>query len=85
MKELIKVEKSDEQSLRLFFDSGERRIFNIKSILNSVLSQALIKRWELMFNSGNFFNVEIDSGDLVWPGWCELFSEDIDKFTYKEN
>ena len=38
-----------------------------------------------MYNDGKFTNPEIDKGDLVWPGWVEIFDEDIEKETIKIN
>ncbi len=86
MGELIEVQKYNKTSLKLIFKSGEIRIFNINSIFTSdLLSESMIKRWKIMFENGRFFDVEIVFGDLVWPGWCELFAEDFDKFTYRLN
>ena len=81
MGNLIKISKNNATSLKLYFDNGELKILDINNILNSDLPEAQKKRWDIMYKNGKFFNCEVELGDLVWPGWCELFSEDFNKFT----
>lgn len=48
---------------------------SIKLFLNLVK-----QRWKIMFEKGYFNKFEVELGDLVWPGWCKILSEDLDKF-----
>ena len=79
--QLISVEKYDEQTLKLTFKYGRKKLFNINSILNNEsLHENYRKRFKLMYDAGAFFTAKSYNGDLVWPGWCEVFREDLEKY-----
>ena len=81
---LAAVEKYDEETLKLTFKYGRKKLFNINSILNDEsLHENYRKRFKLMYDAGAFFTAESYNGDLVWEGWCEIFREDLNK--YSEN
>jgi hypothetical protein len=33
-----------------------------------------------MYDAGAFLTAENCGGDFVWPGWCEIFAEDLKKY-----
>ena len=79
--QLVSVEKYDEETLKLTFKYGSEKLFKIESILNDEsLHGNYRKRFKLMYDAGAFFTVENCGGDLVWPGWCEVFREDLEKY-----
>lgn len=78
---LIKVAPQDEFTLKLFFNNNDIKFFNINNMLRSKLINDNNKyRWKQMFNAGDFYNYEVSDGDLIWPGWVEIFSEDLEHF-----
>ena len=78
---LVKVEKYDEMTLKLTFKYGEKKLFNLNSVLeDEELSENYRNRFKLMFENERFFDAEVYCGDLVWRGWCEIFSEDLNKY-----
>ena len=78
---LINAEMNNECSIKLFFKSGKTKILNINNIINSsYLSETEKRRWSNMIEKGLLNNFEINLGDLIWPGWCEILSQDLNKF-----
>lgn len=79
---LKKVEQISKTELKIFFDDTYR-IFNITRMFYDDIENK--NRWINLFNSGKLFSsIDISGNDLVWVGWCEIFNEDILKYTYKE-
>lgn len=82
---IIKAENYNKTSILLTFKSGEQRVLDINWLFitwnDPHLSCAMKQRWKKMYDNGDFFNYEIQLGDLVWPGWVEVFAEDIKEHT----
>ena len=79
--QLVSVEKYDEETLKLTFKYGSEKLFKIESILNDEsLHENYRNRFNLMYDAGAFFTAKSYNGDLVWPGWCEVFREDLEKY-----
>ncbi len=79
--QFVSVEKYDEETLKLTFKYGSEKLFKIESILNDeFLHENYRKRFKLMYDAGAFSTAETCCGDLVWPGRCEIFAEDLKKY-----
>lgn len=81
----MKIEKlkvlNDHQIL-IYFDDKSVRLFDISFVYkcNKISYQSKI-RWKNMVNSGSFDTVDVSFGDLVWPGWVEILSDEINDLT----
>lgn len=72
----------NDHQILIYFSDGRKRLFDISYIMNDLeMSEAMKFRWRKMVENGNFANVELLYGDLVWPGWVEILSGEILKFT----
>ena len=79
---LKKVKKITDKEIRIYFDNTSR-IFNITRMFYDDIENN--NRWRNLYESGKFLtNIDISGNDLVWAGWCEIFNEDIIKYTYEE-
>lgn len=81
----MKVEKlkvlNDHQIL-IYFGNKNVRLFDTSFVYKcNKISDQLKIRWKNMINNGSFDTVEICFGDLVWPGWVEIMSDEINDLT----
>ena len=72
---VVEAVPSDDYSLRLTFNNGERRIFDAKPLFSMPVFQPLQNR-------GFFALVKVEHGTIVWPrdiDYCPdtLYSESI--------
>lgn len=72
----------NDHQILICFSDGMKRLFDTLHVKNDPkISEAMKIRWEKMIESGSFSHVEISYGDLVWPGWVEILSNDLYELT----
>lgn len=84
MDKLTKVTPYNSTSLLLTFASSEERVFDIHKlwqIRHAHFSDAIKRRFQIMYENGDFLHYEIDNGDLVFVGWVEIFAQDMKAVT----
>ena len=57
-----------------------KRKFDINRMFNDDIPYGMMKTWECMFKAGEFKDAYILTGDIVWPGRCEILSSEIDNY-----
>lgn len=75
--------KIDNKIGEILFNCSDNKVrkFNIKNIFNSKkISNGMKETWKSMFNSNYFGKVYLDDGYIIWPGFCEIFPEDVNDF-----
>lgn len=70
MIEVCKVETMSDYKLRLFFNTGEHRAFDMKPYLQ----YPVFRRLE---NSDFFALAHVDYGTVVWPGEIDIAPETL--------
>jgi hypothetical protein len=75
--DVISVKTRDDYSLELVFENGEKRIFNMKPLLEQM-------PFSRLQGSSLFYKASIKYGTVVWPGnidiapetlWCQSVPE----------
>lgn len=78
----IDLKPLNDHQILIGFSNGEKRLFDLEYVMNcQEISETMKARWKIMVEKGNFSNVEILYGDVVWPGWVEILSSELLKFT----
>lgn len=78
----VDLKPLNDHQILIDFSNGEKRLFDLKYVMNcQEVSETMKARWKIMVEKGNFSHVEILYGDVVWPGWVEILSSELLKFT----
>ncbi len=83
--ELIEVKPHNNTSLLLMIASSEQRVLDINRLIiiqHNHLSEAIKKRWKIMYDKGDFFKYEILTGDLGFGGWAGCLCLETKEETY---
>jgi len=68
--DVISVKTNDDYTLELFFENGEKRIFDMKPFFDK-------KPFVKLFNSPLFFKASVEYGTVVWPGNIDIAPETL--------
>lgn len=60
----------------------EHRLFSAKSMCeHPQLAEGMRETWRRMLEAGDFEKAYVLTGDVVWPGRCEILEDELEKFT----
>ncbi len=68
--DVVKVEAEENHTLLLEFENGERRRFDVKSLLDR-------RPFDRLRNASLFGLARVDYGTVVWPGNIDIAPETL--------
>ncbi len=68
--DIVKVKAGAGYTLELEFENGERRLFDMTSLMDK-------KPFSRLRETGAFFGAHIDYGTVVWPGHIDISPETL--------
>jgi Protein of unknown function (DUF2442) len=68
--DVVQVKAGHGFTLELEFENGERRMFNMTSIMDK-------KPFSRLRDTGAFFAAHVDYGTVVWPGNIDIAPETL--------
>lgn len=79
---VVKIISSNPERGELIVEcnDGTKRKFDINRMFNDDIPYGMMKTWECMFKAGEFKNAYVLTGDIVWPGRCEILSSEIENY-----
>lgn len=72
----VEILKKRPDEIILLVNNQIKRI-TLKTLIDGSKTENEANRYKSMYDNNAFQNVELSIGDIVWPGWCEIFNEDL--------
>jgi len=61
-------------------NDGKYRKFNVERMFENDIPLGMQRTWKCMIDANEFKKAYILTGDIVWPGRCEILSSDISRY-----